>query len=92
MGGKPVVLPESFCREGSRDDWLDHFNIVAAVNGWDAEQKLLWLKVWMTRRAQMALKKLPNSTKGSFDAAVKALGERFEPQSKRELYLLSWRK
>jgi len=31
---------------------LDHFNNAAAVNGWDVKQKLLWLKVRMTRRAQ----------------------------------------
>ena len=73
---------------------MDHFNNVAAVNGWDAEQNLLWLKVRMSRRAQMTFKKLPNDTKGSFDAAVKALGKRFVPQSncKHELYLLSRRK
>ena len=91
MGGKPVVLPESFSREGSRENWLDHFNNASTVSSWSAEQKLLWLKVWMIGRAQMALKKLPNDTKGSSDAAVKALGERFEPQSKHELYLLSQR-
>ena len=73
---------------------MDHFNNVAAVNGWDAEQKLLWLKVRMSRRAQMTFKKLPNDTNGSFDAAVKALGKRFVPQNicKHELYLLSRRK
>ena len=73
MGGKPVVLPESFSREGSRGDWLDHFNNVSAVNSWSTEQNLLWMKVQMTGRAQMALKKLPNDTKGSSDAAVKTL-------------------
>ena len=66
---------------------MDHFNNVAAVNGWDAEQKLLWLKVRTTGRAQTAFKKLPDEAKESFDAAVRALGERFEPQSKRELYV-----
>ena len=66
---------------------MDHFNNVAAVNSWDGEQKLLWLKVRMTGRAQTAFKKLPDDAKGSFEAAVKALGESFEPQSKRELYL-----
>ena len=81
MAGKPVVLPETFSGEGSWEDWLDHFNNVAAVNSWDGEQKLLWLKVRMTGRAQTAFKKLPDDAKGSFEAAVRALGERFEPQS-----------
>ena len=39
------------------------------------------------REAQTAFKKLPDDAKGSFEAAAKALGERFEPQSKRELYV-----
>ena len=73
--GKPVILLASFSGEGSWGDWLDDFNNVAALNSWDAKQKLLWLK------------KLPDDAKGSFDAAVKALGERFESQSKRELYI-----
>ena len=87
MAGKPVVLPESFSGEGSWGDWLDHFNNVAAVNSWDAEQKLLWLKVRMIGRAQTAFKKLPDDAKESFETAVTALGERFELQSKRELYV-----
>ena len=87
MAGKPVVLPESFSGEGSWGDWLDHFNNVAPVNSWDAEQKLLWLKVRMTGRAQTVFKKLPDVAKESFETAVTALGVRFEPQSKRELYV-----
>ena len=39
------------------------------------------------REAQTAFKKLPDDAKGSFEAAAKALGEGFEPQSKRELYV-----
>ena len=48
MAEKPIVLPESFSAEESWEDWLDHLNNVAAVNSWDGEQKLLWLKVHMT--------------------------------------------
>ena len=59
MAGKPVVLPDMFSGEGDWEDWLDHFNNVAAVNQWTAEQKLLWVKVRVTGRAQTAFKKLP---------------------------------
>lgn len=41
----------------------------------------------MTGRAQKAFKKLPDNAKGSFVAAIKALGERFEPKSKRAFYI-----
>ena len=81
------MFPECFSREESWGDWLDHFNNVAAVNGWEAEQKHLWLKVRMTGRAQTAFKKVPNNAKESFDATVRALGERFKPQSKCEMYV-----
>lgn len=66
---------------------MDHFNNVAAVNRWKDEQKLLCLKVRLTRRAQTAFKQLPKGTKGQFEAAVTALGKHFEPQSKCELYV-----
>ena len=44
---RPVVLPEIF--DGSKS-WG-----VAAVNGWDDADKLKWLHVRVTERAQKAL-------------------------------------
>ena len=90
MAGKLVVLPESFSEEGSWEDWLNHFNNMAVVNSWDGEQKLLWLKVRMIRRAQTAFKKLPNNANGSSEATVEALGERFVSQRKQELYVVEF--
>ena len=86
------MLPESFSGEGSWEDWLDHFNNVAAVNSWDGEQKLLWLKVRMTGRAQTAFKKLPDDAKWSFEAAVKALGERLSPRVRGSCTLPNFRR
>ena len=51
-----------------------------------SSDKLAWLKVRLTDRAQTAFKRLPQSTKEKFGDAVKALKERFKPTSKRELY------
>ena len=87
MAVKPVVLPDMFSGEGNWEDWFDHFNNVAAVNKWTDEQKLLWVKVRLTGRAQTAFKKLSDADKESFEAAAKALKDRFEPQSKKELYV-----
>ena len=87
MAGKPVVLPDMFSGEGNWEDWFDHFNNVAAVNKWTDEQKLLWVKVRLTGRAQTAFKKLSDADKESFEAATKALKDRFEPKSKKELYI-----
>lgn len=47
---------------------MDIFNNVVVVNNWDAKPRLLWLKVWITGRAQMAIKKLPDNARESFES------------------------
>ena len=49
----PLVLPEPFTRETDYCDWIEHFENVAAVNGWDEAVRL---KVRLTGRAQTFLK------------------------------------
>ena len=39
---RPVVLLEPYTGEGVYTLWQDHFESVAAVNGWDDAAKLLW--------------------------------------------------
>ena len=87
MATKPIILPETFNGEASWDDWVTHFDNCAVVNGWDAENKFKFLKVRLTGRAQTAFQRLPADKKDSFDHAIAALRERFEPSSKRELYV-----
>lgn len=84
---RPLVLPEPFCGEGCFSEWVDHFDNVAAVNGWEAPEKLLWLKVRLTGRAQSAFKRFSEEVRQDYDRAVEALTRRFEPESKRQLYL-----
>ena len=93
MAAKPVVLPETFDGKGSWDEWLVHYENVAAVNGWNAASKLLWLKVRLTDRAQKAFQRLPAETRQSYELSKKALEveERFEPASKSELYIAELR-
>ena len=54
MAAKPIVLPDNFTGEASWDDWMCHFENVTDVNGWDDDQKLKFLKVRLTGRAQKA--------------------------------------
>ena len=44
-------------------EWLDHFENMAAINSWSAENKLLWFKVRLTGRAQTAFKRLPSNVR-----------------------------
>ena len=80
MATKPVVLPEPYDGKSSWGDWKLHFEDVAAVNEWNAGQKLKWLRVRLTGRAQKAFHRLPGESQASYDAATRALQERFEPK------------
>ena len=60
---------------------------VAAVNGWNDKEKLLWLRVRLVGRAATAFKRVPEGAKASYARCLEALKERFDPSSKRELYL-----
>ena len=84
---KPLIVPEPFSGVGSWEDWIDHFESAAAVNKWEDADKLLWLRARMTGRAQKSYKNLPDIARATYDACKTALQERFEPASKKDLYL-----
>ena len=86
MAARPLVLPEPFTGEGSWDQWIAHFENVAAVNAWDDAAKLLWLRARLTKRAQTAYQKFTEEARASYEQSKTALQERFEPKCKRELY------
>ena len=83
---KPPVLPELYTGEKSWIEWMDHFESIAAVCEWNDEAKLKWLRVRLTGRAGAAFRRLPEATRADFTETMKALQERFEPESKKELY------
>ena len=84
---RPLVLPDVYTGEGSFTDWTRHFTNVAEVNKWKDDERLLWLKVRLGGKAQTAFEKLPNESQASFERAVAALRDRFEPASQREMYV-----
>ena len=84
---RPVIVPQCFSGEECYEDWIDQFESIAEINHWNDEQHLMWLKVHLTGRALMAYNKFPTTVRGSFKNTVKALQERFEPDSHRDLYL-----
>ena len=84
---RPVLTPDPYSGEGSWDDWIDHFESVAEVNKWGGAAKILWLRVHLTGRAQTAFKQLSDEARAAYADCKQALRERFEPDSKKELYL-----
>ena len=73
----PVLTPDSCTREGSWDNWLDHFQTVAEVNKYNNAAKLLWLQLCMTGRAQTALHSCQSSG-SQYPACIKGLRESFD--------------
>ena len=88
---RPLVLPEPFSGDGSWSQWESHFEDVAVVNSWEEEAKLLWLRVRLTGRARTAYQRFSEETKTSYECSMKGLKKRFEPDSKKELYLAELR-
>ena len=86
MAQKPVVLPDVFTGEKNWDEWIDHFDSVAAVNGWEAAAKLQWLRVCLTGRAAKTFRRLPQAKRANFKLATEALQKSFGPESKKELH------
>ena len=69
-------------------EWVTHFESVAIVNKWEKdEDKLKWLRVRLTGKAQTAFMNLPESARSSYGECIMALQKRFAPESRRELYV-----
>ena len=81
---RPLLTPEPFNGTGSFSDWINHFEGVAKINEWNDASKLLWIRV---RLVGSAYGRLPDAKKADYHTLKKALKERFEPESRRELYL-----
>lgn len=86
MAAKPVVLPEPFDGTTSWEEWSFHFENVANVNAWDDAQKLQWIRVRLTGRAQKALQHLPEAAQATYPATKAALKARFDPESRQTRY------
>ena len=84
---RSVITPEPFSRKWSWEDWIDQFETIPLINGWNDEQELILLKVRLTGRALLAYKKFSVTARASFKNAIVALAEHFELESRRDLYL-----
>ena len=84
---RPLVLPDPFDGSGEWEQWIIHFNNCSVVNSWNDEDKLKWLKVRLTGRAQAAFQRLTEANRATFTAASAALKERFEPATRKHRYL-----
>ena len=68
MAQRPLVLPEPYDGvTGSWPEWAAHFENVAIVNKWESEDdKLKWLRVRLTGKAQTAFMRFPGAVREKF--------------------------
>ena len=85
-----MIAPEPFPEEQSWKDWIDQFQSTAVINGWKDKQKLIRLKVCLTRRALLTYNKFSATAWVSFKNVVIVLAKYFEPESKKVLYLVEF--
>ena len=85
----PVITPDTFSGKPAEswDNWLGHFESVARVNGWDKNMCLLWLDVHLIGKAHNAWRRLSHEAKAQYSTAKAALQKRFEPESRRKVYM-----
>jgi len=81
----PVVLPEKVNGGNNFNEWISHFEGIAAINKWTDEEKKLWLGIRLTDKAHVAFTRLPTEAHQSYSALKTALTKRFEPTSKQEV-------
>ena len=59
------------------------------MNKWASDdEKLKWLNVRLTGKVRTALRKLPANVREKYGECLKALKQRFDPDSKKELYVV----
>ena len=84
------LLPDRFDGSSSADDWVSHFKCVAAINGWNEVEKLLWLQVHVIGKAHVAYQHFSHETRNSYMLTKAILHERFKPTSNRESYTVEF--
>ncbi|KRY61866.1 hypothetical protein T11_14355, partial [Trichinella zimbabwensis] len=50
--GRTIAVPEQYDGSSDWDEWLEHFEDAAAVNGWSEAEKLRWLPLSLSQKAR----------------------------------------
>ena len=75
------MKPATFDGSTSWLDYKTHFDMCAKLNGWGIVQKGQYLAVRLRGHAQGVLGNMPAEDRNNFEKLIKALSERFSPES-----------
>ncbi|KRX40353.1 Retrovirus-related Pol polyprotein from transposon 17.6 [Trichinella murrelli] len=84
--GRTIAIPEQYDGSSDWNEWLEHFEDAAAVNGWSEAEKLKWLPLSLSKKARSTFQQLPPSTRSSYRSCVTSLKERLDPPRKAAVY------
>ena len=82
----PVAQPTEFSGREDWSTWIRKFMNLAKLYQWDDAEKLVWLDYKLTGHAALAFETLDDDSRETFDSAVEALTNRFEPAAKQLVY------
>ena len=83
---KPVVMPLRFDGAGDLDDYLAHFQLCVAVNGWTDRQAGVFLGVSLEGGARRLLAGVDPGAEGGYELLKGALRRRYAPRNQAESY------
>jgi hypothetical protein len=84
-----IVQPPKFC-DGNWEVYIARFNDYCKVNNWDSAQGCRWLPISLEGKALEAYRALSADVQGDFDRLVAALGQKFAPSERRQVYRLEF--
>ena len=81
MAQRPLVLPEPYDGvTGSWPEWAAHFENVAIVKKWESDDdKLKWLRVRLTGKAQTDFMRFPGAVREKFSESMVAHNKPLNP-------------
>ncbi|KRX68115.1 Retrovirus-related Pol polyprotein from transposon 17.6 [Trichinella sp. T6] len=61
-----MAIPEQYDGSSDWDEWLEHFEDAAVVNGWNEAEKLKWLPLSLSQKARSTFRQLPPTIRSSY--------------------------
>mgnify|MGYP001554130896 CR=1 FL=1 len=84
---KPLAMPDMYNGKTSWLDYVAHFESCALLNEWSEEDKVAFLRTRLSGVARRTLKSVLSDPGKSYRQIIAALGNRFEPEDREDLYL-----
>ena len=83
---RPSVMPEAYTGQGDWLEYLEYFNLCAAVNQWNDAQRAQFLAVRLRDGAQQFLGSVPAARRAVWADLVAGLTDRFAPAGAARQY------